>query len=179
MKKLIVLSLALVLTTSLTGCGKNNIEKLPSLETIVEMDEGDINSVLPGYKIEQLKEAWGTPNDSDEQTNVWYLDDMRLIVNTNWLGEVVVCGLEKANQGQKPSNHDEKTIEAEITNIEEGIFWVQIDGCDVKVPIAYMNTGREPQMGDTIKIVYTGEISKEKPAIIENVLQIYLVDENQ
>ena len=76
-------------------------------------------------------------------------------------------------------NHDEKTIEAQITNIEEGIFWVQIDGCDVKVPITYMNTGREPQIGDTIKIIYTGEINKEKPAIIENVLQIYLVDENQ
>ena len=97
MKKIIIISLSLVLIMSLTACGKNNIEKLPNLETIVEMDEGDVNSILPVYTIDQLKEAWGTPNDSGEQTDVWYFDDMRLIVNSNWFGKVVVCGLEKVD----------------------------------------------------------------------------------
>ena len=78
---------------------------------------------------------------------------------------------------QKPSNHGEKTVEAEITNIENGVYWVDIDGVDVKVPITYMSTGREPKIGDTIKIVYTGEISKDKPGIIEDVLMIYLVED--
>lgn len=117
MKKLIVLSLALVLTISLAGCGKNNIEKLPSLETIAEMDEGDVNSILPGYKIDQLKEAWGAPNDSDEQTNVWYLGDVRLIVNTNWLGEVTVCGLDKAPDDNNSAHLQiDKAVVVDITS---------------------------------------------------------------
>ena len=97
MKKLIIILLTVVLMMSLIACGKKNVEKLPNLETIVEMDEGDVNSILPGYTIDQLKEAWGASNDSDEQTDVWYLNDMRLVVNHNWLGEVVVCGLEEIN----------------------------------------------------------------------------------
>ena len=79
--------------------------------------------------------------------------------------------------GKKPSNHGEKTLEAEIINIENGIFWVQVDGEDVKIPITMVHPGKEPQVGDTIKIVYAGEISKEKPAMIEDVLQIYLVEQ--
>ena len=82
-----------------------------------------------------------------------------------------------AGCGKKPSNHGEKILEAKITNIENGIFWIQIDGEDVKVPITYMDPGKEPQIGDIIKIVYTGEINKEKPGIIEDVLKIYLVEE--
>lgn len=82
-----------------------------------------------------------------------------------------------AGCGKKPSNHGEKILEAKITNIENGIFWIQIDGEDVKVPITYMDSGKEPQIGDSIKIVYTGEINKEKPGIIEDVLKIYLVEE--
>lgn len=97
MKKVLTIVLVLVMVLAFAGCGKKSIENIPSLETIMTMDEGDVNSVLPGYTIDQLKEAWGAPNDSDEQTDVWYLNDMRLIVNCNWLGEVVVCGLEKAN----------------------------------------------------------------------------------
>ena len=93
------------------------------------------------------------------------------------LALVLVIALHFAGCGQKPSNHGEKSVEAEITNIETGIYWVQIDGEDVKVPITMMHPGKEPQVGDTIRIVYTGEISKEKPAIIEDVLKIYLVED--
>ena len=84
-----------------------------------------------------------------------------------------------AGCSQKPSNHDEKTVEAEIINIENGVYWVDIDGVDVKVPITYMSPDKKPKIGDTIKIIYTGEISKDKPGIIENVLKIYLVEETE
>ena len=97
MKKVLSVILIVAMILPIAGCGKKNAETIPSLQTIITMDEGDINSVLPGYTIDQLKEAWGAPNDSGEQTDVWYLNDMRLIVNCNWLGEVVVCGLEKAD----------------------------------------------------------------------------------
>ena len=90
---------------------------------------------------------------------------------------VLIMVLAFAGCGQKPSNHGEKILEAKITNIENGIFWIQIDGEDVKVPITYMDPGKEPQIGDVIKIVYTGEINKEKPGIIEDVLKVYLVEE--
>lgn len=95
------------------------------------------------------------------------------------LALVLVIMLVFAGCSQKSSNYDEKTVEGEITNIENGVYWVDIDGVDVKVPITYMSAGEEPQIGDTIKIVYTGEISKEKPGIIEDVLKIYLVQETE
>lgn len=95
MRKILSIVLVLVMVLAFVGCGKKNIEKISSLETIITMDEGDINSVLPGYTIDQLKEAWGTPSDSDKEKSVWYLNDMKLIAYNNWLGEIVVCGLEK------------------------------------------------------------------------------------
>ena len=95
MKKILATILVLIMVLAFAGCGKKDSEKIPDLETVFTMDEGDINSVLPGYTIDQLKEAWGAPKDSDVDESVWYLNDMRLIVNCNWLGEVVVCGLEK------------------------------------------------------------------------------------
>ena len=96
MKKITLLALVLVMVLVFAGCGTKDIEKIPSLETIITMDEGDINSVLPGYTIDQLKEAWGAPNDSIVNESVWYFNEIRLIVNNNWLGKVVVCGLEEA-----------------------------------------------------------------------------------
>ena len=100
MKKIMSLILILATTFALNGCGKKNIEKIPSLETIITMDEGDINTVLSGYTIEQLKEVWGTPNDSDMNESVWYLNNMCLIVSDNWLGEVVVCSLDESTTGE-------------------------------------------------------------------------------
>lgn len=96
MKKITLLALVLVMVLVFAGCGTKDIEKIPSLETIITMDEGGINSVLPGYTIDQLKEAWGAQNDSSVNESVWYLNETRLIVNNNWLGKVVVCGLEEA-----------------------------------------------------------------------------------
>ena len=100
MKKIMSLVLVLAIVLTFSGCGKKNIEKIPSLETIITMDEGDINSVLPGYTIDQLKEAWGAPNDSDENESVWYLNNMRLIVNNKRLGKVVVCSLEETTNDE-------------------------------------------------------------------------------
>ena len=96
MKRIISFVLVLVMVLAFAGCGKKYIEKIPSLETIITMDEGDINSVLPGYTIDQLKEAWGAPNDSDMNNCMWYLSDVRVTVSYNNFGKVVSCGLDKA-----------------------------------------------------------------------------------
>ena len=123
MKKIMSLILVLAMVMAFAGCGKKDIEKIPSLETIITMDEGDINSVLPGYTIDQLEETWGAPNNSSENESVWYLNDMRLIVNYNWLGKVVVCGLEEAPD-PNPDGNIERTNEPETyppTNIVSGV----------------------------------------------------------
>ena len=98
MKKGLSIILALVIILSVAGCGKKDIEKISDLEHIITMDEGDRNSLLSGYKMDQLKEAWGEPNDSGINESVWYFKDMRLIVNDNWIGEVVVCEVEKLSE---------------------------------------------------------------------------------
>ena len=123
MKKIMSLILILVMVMAFAGCGKKDIEKIPSLETIITMDEGDINSALSGYTIDQLEETWGAPNNSSENESVWYLNDMRLIVNYNWLGKVVVCGLEEAPD-PNPDGNIERTNEPETyppLNIVPGV----------------------------------------------------------
>lgn len=70
-------------------------DNLPALAAIVKMEEADVNSILPGYNIEQLREVWGEPVQSSANEDVWQAeDDTFLVVNYNNLGEVVVCGLE-------------------------------------------------------------------------------------
>ncbi len=101
MKKIISLVLVLIMVLPFAGCSKKNIEKIPDLETIITMDEGDINSFLPGYKIEQLKEAWGAPDDSGASESVWCLNDVRLVVHYNWHGKVVVAGIETPTDTEK------------------------------------------------------------------------------
>ncbi len=95
MKKLFSLFLVLTIFLALSGCGHKDLNHLPSLEVISKMDEGDVNGVLPGYQIDQLNEKWGIPNDSEVNESVWNYENTRIIVNYNWLGEVVVCSLEK------------------------------------------------------------------------------------
>lgn len=68
-------------------------DNLPSLTAIAQMDEAKVNSILPGYHIEQLREVWGKPDKSSNNEDLWKIDDKILIVNYNNLDEVVICGL--------------------------------------------------------------------------------------
>ncbi len=36
-------------------------DNLPTLAAIAEMSEADVNNLLPGYHIDQLREVWGKP----------------------------------------------------------------------------------------------------------------------
>lgn len=72
-------------------------DNLPSLTAISEMSESEINSLLPGYKIIQLREVWGEPDFNEENTDQWKTGDVTLIVNYKNNGEVVICGLKDEN----------------------------------------------------------------------------------
>ena len=72
-------------------------DNLPTLSTIAEMSEAEVNSMLPGYKIAQLCEVWGDPDSSENNAACWHIGDMTLVVNHKNNGIVVICGLKDAN----------------------------------------------------------------------------------
>lgn len=72
---------------------RKNTDNLPSLTAIAEMSEAEVNSLLPGYKINQLTTVWGEPDTSEENTVSWKIGDATLIVNYKNNGVVAICGL--------------------------------------------------------------------------------------
>jgi hypothetical protein len=72
-------------------------DNLPALTAIAEMSESDINSLLPGYEINQLREVWGDPDYSEDGTDKWIIGNTSLIVNYKNNGVVAICGLKDDN----------------------------------------------------------------------------------
>jgi len=72
-------------------------DNLPALTAIAEMSESEVNSLLPGYKINQLREVWGKPDDSIDGTDHWQIGTITLVVSYKNNGVVAVCGLKDEN----------------------------------------------------------------------------------
>ena len=68
-------------------------DNLPALTAIAEMSEYDVNSLLPGYKINQLRAVWGEPDSSEDGTDRWQIGKITLVVNYKNNGVVAICGL--------------------------------------------------------------------------------------
>ncbi len=68
-------------------------DNLPALTVIAEMSESEVNSLLPGYRIVQLREVWGEPDFCEDNTDVWETGNKTLVVNYKNNGVVAVCGL--------------------------------------------------------------------------------------
>ena len=68
---------------------------LPSLASIVQMDEAEVNKIVCGYRREQLAEVWGAPDESSSMEDIWIIeDDITLTVNYhNNDDKAVICGL--------------------------------------------------------------------------------------
>ncbi len=71
-------------------------DNLPALTTIAQMDEAELNKILPGYRIHQLIEVWGDPDFSQGNTGRWEIGNKSLIVSFN--NDLVAdCRLEDGN----------------------------------------------------------------------------------
>ena len=126
MKKVIVLILSLTFVLALAGCGKTTgsgapvrggadmptVEndgviqteqtqpaqmEIPSMSEVSQMGYEEVNEILSGRTINELRGAWGDPIDSDENGDSWQVDSSMIItvkydVSTN-SGIVESCEL--------------------------------------------------------------------------------------
>ena len=72
-------------------------DNLPALTSIAQMSEAEVNNVLPGYQISQLREVWGEPNESESGADSWQIGNITLVVNYKNNGVVAICGLKDEN----------------------------------------------------------------------------------
>lgn len=72
-------------------------DNLPALTTVSEMSEAEVNSLLIGYRIIQLREVWGDPTFSNDNEDCWQIGDRTLVVNYKNNGKIAVCGLKDKN----------------------------------------------------------------------------------
>ena len=75
---------------------RKSTDNLPALDTALQMDEGDLNALLSGYQLDQLKTVWGEPDESKSsgQNNTWRLPDGRgVLVSSKADGTVVICAI--------------------------------------------------------------------------------------
>lgn len=72
-------------------------DNLPALTTIAEMSESEVNNILPGYKITQLRGVWGGPDISEDSMDSWKIGHITLEVSYKNNGVVVICSLKDEN----------------------------------------------------------------------------------
>ena len=126
-------------------------DNLPSLKTVVEMDEGDANALLTGYHTEQLMEVWGEPNKATTNELVWQVGDSVLVVSANNKGKVVVCSLSKAEQNAVAPNKCLDEVAGNITFYEEPV--------------------KEAQNGNgTITVSLSRDLNKEQADMLKDIL---------
>jgi len=148
-------------------------DNLPSLESIAEMDEADINDLLVGYRNYQLDDVWEGPDVKSENTWIWKIDEhTQLQVSCNNKDKVVVCSLDSIFQ-------------AEILKIFDNHYLVEpVEGSPelrssdrIEVKIEHLDPSLEPEVGDIIEIIHSGEIMESDPARLQDVYSIRVVKE--
>ena len=88
MKKKLSIVLAIILIVAVGVAAwffgyynRKSNDNLPTLTAIAEMSEADVNSLFPGYHIDQLREVWGKPDTSEDGTVCWKIGDTTLIMS--------------------------------------------------------------------------------------------------
>ncbi len=82
------------------------------------------------------------------------------------------------------TSEDNATFQATILEIEDGYYLVEpvegsteLNSADrIMVPMVNINPSQEPEVGDTLEIVYDGTIAESYPAQINTVYSISVVE---
>ena len=82
------------------------------------------------------------------------------------------------------TSEDKATFQATILEIQDGYYLVEpVEGStelnsadQITVPMVNINPSQEPEVGDTLEIVYDGVIAESYPAQINNVYSIRVVE---
>ena len=182
MKKIIKIGLLSILMIAVAVCAwligyhtRKSQDNLPSLESIAEMDEADANELLVGYRNYQLEDVWGEPDIESENTWVWEIDEhTQLQVSCNNKDKVVVCSIDAVFQ-------------AKILEINDGSYLVEpVEGSPelrssdrITVSIKHLDSSLEPEVGDLIEIIHSGEIMESDPARLQDVYSIRVATEKE
>lgn len=180
MKKKVKIVIIILLIVVLAVCAwfigyhtRKSQDNLPSLESIAEMDEADINDLLVGYRNYQLDDVWEDPDIKSENTWIWKIDEhTQLQVSCNNKDKVVVCSLDSVFQ-------------AEILGIFDSYYLVEpVEGSPelrssdrIEVKMEHLDPSLEPEVGDIIEIIHSGEIMESDPARLQDVYSIRVVKE--
>ena len=180
MKKKVKIVIIILLIVVLAVCAwfigyhtRKSQDNLPSLESIAEMDEADINDLLVGYRNYQLDDVWEDPDIKTENTWIWKIDEhTQLQVSCNNKDKVVVCSLDSVFQ-------------AKILGIFDSYYLVEpVEGSPelrssdrIEVKIEHLDSSLEPEVGDIIEIIHSGEIMESDPARLQDVYSIRVVKE--
>lgn len=87
--------IALGISALLYGCynHKSN-DNLPSLSSIAEMEEADVNELLVGYRKTQLRYVWEEPDSISSNEDTWEINEKTaLVVGYDNNDKVVACRL--------------------------------------------------------------------------------------
>ena len=182
MKKAIKIGLITILIIAVAVCAwfigyhtRKSQDNLPSLESIAEMDEADMNDLLVGYRNYQLVDVWEDPDIKSDNTWIWKIDEhTQLQVSCNNKDKVVMSSLDSVFQ-------------AVILEVRDSSYLVEpVEGSPelrssdrIEVKMEHLDPSLEPEVGDIIEIVHSGEIMESDPARLQDVYSIRVVKEEE
>ena len=182
---LVVIACVVVAVCFLTD-PETNPENLPTVEQVylaISTKGKDFGVGLKGHSRESIVDYWGEPDNSavDSSFDAWILSGLGEVIvyydQSNHVADVEVCISDEIAP-------DSITFNAEILEIHEGYFlvapeasWALNSADRIEVPLMNMNPALEPQVGDIIEIVCSGEILETYPARLSNVYGIKVVTE--
>ena len=182
MKKAIKIGLITILIIAVAVCAwfigyhtRKSQDNLPSLESIAEMDEADMNDLLVGYRNYQLVDVWEDPDIKSDNTWIWKIDEhTQLQVSCNNKDKVVMSSLDSVFQ-------------AVILEVRDSSYLVEpVEGSPelrssdrIEVKMEHLDPSLEPEVGDVIEIIHSGEIMESDPARLQDVYSIRVAVEEE
>ena len=182
MRKTIKIGLVIVLIIAVAVCAwfigyhtRKSQDNLPSLESIAEMDEADINDLLVGYGNYQLVDVWEDPDIKSDNTWIWKIDEhTQLQVSCNNKDKVVVSSLDSVFRAVILEVRDSSYL------VEPAEGSPELRSSDrIEVKKEHLDASLEPEVGDIIEIIHSGEIMESDPARLQDVYSIRVAKEEE